>query len=217
MNHYPAVQWPWIGFLILLALLAQELVLKIAPGPNDLSLTAWRIATMTLGVASLGLLIMPRWRLAHLLGALVCAGLIGYALYMQHGLGLEPCPLCILQRVAVIAAGVVFLLAAFHDPGRVGAIVYSCILIVIAVAGAAVAARHVWLQGLPPAEVPACGPGLSYMLETLPFSDVLASVFKGSGDCASVDWRFLGLSIPGWTLVFFLSLIVAAIELMRRD
>jgi protein dithiol:quinone oxidoreductase len=217
MNRYATVQWPWIGLLVLLALLAQELVLKMAPAPTDISLTAWRVATMTLGVASLALLIMPRRRLSYLLGAMVCAGLMGYALFVQYGLKLEPCPLCVFQRVAVIGAGVVFLIAGVHNPGRAGATVYALLILLVAGAGAAVAGRHVWLQGLPPDKVPACGPGLSYMLETLPFSDVLSTVFKGSGECATIDWRFLELSMPGWTLVFFLSMIVAAFALVRRD
>jgi disulfide bond formation protein DsbB len=216
MNRYASVPWPWIGLAVLIALLAQELVQSLAPSPADVAAIAWRIATMTLGVASLALLIMPDWRRSMLLGALVCAALIGYALYAQYVQKLEPCPLCIFQRVAVIACGVVFLLAALHNPGRVGAVVYSLLLVVAAGAGAVVAARQVWLQSLPPDKVPACGPGLSYMLETLPFRDVLATVFTGSGECAKIDWTFLDLSMPGWTLVFFLTMIVAAVVLARR-
>ena len=211
------VPWPWIGVLVLVAVLAHELVLRISAGQNDMLLAGWRILMMTIGVASLGLLIMPDWRRSYLLGALVCAGLMGYALYVQYGIGLEPCPLCVMQRIAVIACGVVFLLGAIHNPGRVGAIVYSLVVILFAGAGAAVAARHVWLQTLPPDQVPACGPGLSYMLDTLPFQEVLATVFKGSGECAKIDWRFLELAMPGWTFVFFVSIIVAAIALTRRS
>jgi disulfide bond formation protein DsbB len=216
MKQYASVQWPWIGLVVLLAVLAQELIGKLA-GTKDLEWVGWRIAIVTLGVASIVLLIMPRWRLAHLLGALACAGLMGYALYAQYVLGLDPCPLCVLQRVAVIGAGVVFLLAALHNPGRVGSIVYSVLIVAIAGSGAAVAGRHVWLQSLPPDQVPACGASLEYMLETLPFWEVLSTVFKGSGDCAKVDWQMIGLSMPAWTLVAFLTMIVAAIELMRRD
>ncbi len=216
MNRYAAVPWPWIGFVVALALLAQELVLKLAGGPHDLGIVAWRIGAMTVGVASLALLIMPDWRGSFLLGALLCAGLMGYALYAQYGLGLEPCPLCVFQRIAVIACGVTFLLGAIHNPGRVGSAVYALLVVLFAAAGAAVAGRHVWLQSLPPDQVPACGASLSYMLETMPFADVLATVLRGDGNCATIDWRFLELSMPAWTLVFFLTMIAAGFVLTRR-
>lgn len=216
MNRYAAVPWPWIGFFVALALLAQELVFKITSGPNDLALVAWRIATTTLGVTSLALLIMPDWRRSFLLGALVCTGLMSFALYAQYGLQLEPCPLCVLQRVAVIACGVVLLLGAIHNPGRIGAAIYSLLVVLFAAGGAVVAGRHVWLQSLPPDQVPACGAGLYYMLETMPFAEVLATVFRGDGNCAVIEWRFLDLSMPGWTLVFFLTFAVAGAVLTRR-
>lgn len=217
MNRYASVPWPWVGFFVVLALLLQELVFKLAAGPNDLLIAGWRIATMTLGVASFALLILPPWRSAFLLGAVVCAGLMGYALYAQYGLGLEPCPLCVFQRVAVIACGVVFLLGAFHNPGRVGAAVYCLLIVLLAGAGAAVSGRQVWLQSLPPDQVPACGPGIGYMMDTLPFSEVLSTVLKGSGDCAKIDWRFLDLSMGAWTMVFFVAMAVVAAVLMRRE
>src|SRR6185369_16387043 len=113
--------------------------------------------------------------------------------------------------------GIVFLIAAVHNPGRIGAIVYAILTLAIAGFGALTAARHVWIQSLPKGEVPACGMGLNYMLETLPFTDVLNRVFQGSGECAEVAWTFLGLAIPGWTLVFFVALIAAAFALVRRD
>jgi hypothetical protein len=122
------VPWPWVGVLVLAAVLAHELVLHITTGQHAMLLAGWRILMMTIGVASLGLLIMPDWRKSYLLGALVCAGLMGYALYVQYVIGLEPCPLCVMQRIAVIACGVVFLLGAIHNPGRVGAIVYSLVI-----------------------------------------------------------------------------------------
>lgn len=217
MNRYALVQWPWIGFAVVIALLAQELVRKHAPAPDHIVIAGWRIAAMTLGVTCLALLLMPARRIAYLLGALTCAGLMGYALYVQYGLQLEPCPLCVMQRVAVIGAGIVFLLAAAHNPGRAGAVMYAALIVIVAGAGAIVAGRHVWLQSLPPDQVPACGPGLSYMLETLPFADVLATVFKGSGECAKIDWRFLDITMPGWTLVFFVSMIVAGIALASKN
>lgn len=140
-------------------------------------------------------------RRGNFLGATVCAALMAYAFFVQHGLGLVPCPLCIFQRIAIIATGSVFLVAALHNPGNAGARIYSFFLIVVTGLGAAVAGRHVWIQSLPPEEVPACGPGLDYMLEFFPLTDALRMVFEGSGECAKIDWMFLGLSMPAWVFV----------------
>lgn len=140
------------------------------------------------------------------LGFLLCAALIGYALYAQYRLYLEPCPLCIFQRVAIMALGVVFLLGAVHGPSsRGGRGFWGALAFLAAGGGAAIAGRHVWLQSLPAEEVPACGMGLEYMMETLPFWDVFSRVLRGSGECAEIDWTFLGLSMPGWTLVWFVA------------
>lgn len=135
------------------------------------------------------------------LGAAACAAMMAFALYAQHGLELEPCPLCILQRIAVIATGLVFLLAALHDPGRTGARVYGVVIALPAAAGAIVAGRHVWLQHLPPDEVPECGPGLDYVLDVFPLLEAVDMIFKGSGECAEVVWRMLGLTMPTWVLI----------------
>jgi disulfide bond formation protein DsbB len=152
----------------------------------------------------------------YLLGAAVCAMLMGWALWLQCGLGIDPCPLCSLQRIAVIAIGIAFLIAGIHNPGRLGAGIYAGLVVIIGVFGAVTAMRHVWIQSLPKDEVPACGMGLNYMLETLPLTDVLVKVFKGSGECAEAGWYLLGLAIPSWTLVFFIAMMVAAIALIRR-
>jgi disulfide bond formation protein DsbB len=140
-------------------------------------------------------------RTGNALGATICAGMMGFALYAQHVMGLEPCPLCILERVAVIGTGLLFLLAALHDPGRLGARIYGVLIAVAAFIGAAIATRHVWLQHLPPDQVPACGPGLDYMLEVFPPLEALDMIFSGSGECAEVSWRMLGLSMPSWVLI----------------
>ena len=140
-------------------------------------------------------------RSLNLLGAGICAGMMAFALYAQHGLGLEPCPLCVFQRVAVILTGAVFLLAAAHDPDRFGARVYGLMIAIAAGAGAGVAARHVWLQNLPPDQVPECGPGLEYMLDVFPLMEAVDMVFAGSGECAEVSWRLLGLTMPTWVLI----------------
>jgi protein dithiol:quinone oxidoreductase len=217
MKHYPAVSWPWFGLVVALALLAQEALLKMLGDAPSLAQTSYRILVMTIGVTSLALLILPRRRLAYLLGFFVCAALMAWALYMQYGLGLDPCPLCSVQRVAVIAMGVIFLVAAIHDPGRVGAMVYAGLTVVIGGFGMAVAARHVWIQSLPKGSVPSCGMGLDYMLETLPFTDVISKVLAGSGECAEEGWKFMQLAIPSWTFVFFVAMMVASIALIRRD
>ena len=146
----------------------------------------------------------------------MCAALLGVAFYMEHVMGLEPCPLCWLQRFGFMAAGVVSLLAALHGPGGVGTRIYGFLMVVGSGAGLAVAGRQLWLQSLPADQVPACGPSVDYMLEVLPWMDVLTTALRGTGDCAEVTWRFLGLSIPGWTAVFFTLMIVTGLVLMLR-
>lgn len=126
---------------------------------------------------------------------------MAYALYTQHGLGLEPCPLCVFQRVAVIALGIVFLLAFLHGPKPVGLRVYGLLAAVAGLVGVSIAGRHVWLQNLPPDQVPACGPGLDFMLDTFGLGEVVGMVLSGSGECANVDWSFLGLTMPAWVLI----------------
>jgi disulfide bond formation protein DsbB len=107
--------------------------------------------------------------------------------------------------------GAVSLVAAIHNPGTVGRWIYGLLLAAGAVAGIGIAGRHIWLQHLPPGQVPDCGMGLNYMLETLPFHQVLSEVFYGSGECAEVDWMFLGLSMPGWTLLWYTGFAVVTI------
>lgn len=150
---------------------------------------------------------LPSRRLGYLLGFLVCAGLMAYALYLQFVLDIEPCPLCMFQRVTVITMGAVFLIAALHGPARTGAWMYAVLQLVLGGAGIGLALRHLWIQSLPADQVPACGMGIGYMLETLPFFDVIERTLKGSGECARVD-LVLGLSIPAWTLALFVALIV---------
>ncbi len=149
-------------------------------------------------------------RLVNLAGFLFCAGLMAYALYAQYVLQLDPCPLCIFQRVAVIILGCVFLLAAVHNPGRSGRLSYA-VLLLAGGAGIFVAGRHVWLQNLPPDKVPACGPGLDFMLESFPALEVLEMVLTGSGECATVDWSLLGMSMPAWVLIAVTAATVAGV------
>jgi disulfide bond formation protein DsbB len=142
-------------------------------------------------------------RLLNVMGVLICVGGLGFAYYAQFYLGMEPCPLCIFQRLALLAVGLVFLLAAFHNPHGWGAKVYGVLVGVTASVGASIAARQVWLQRLPPDEVPRCGPGLDYMLQNFPLTEAIREVLTGSGECAKVD-LVLGLSVPIWTLLLFI-------------
>lgn len=144
---------------------------------------------------------VPGRRALNFAGFAACAGLMAYALYAEHGLMLEPCPLCIFQRIAVIVLGAVLLLAALHHPSGRGATAYAALTGIVAAGGAAIAGRHVWLQHLPPEQVPACGPGLGYILDSFPLADAMRMVFTGSGECAVSDWSFLGLSMPAWVLI----------------
>lgn len=150
-------------------------------------------------------------RILNLAGFLACVGLLAYAYYAQFHLGLEPCPLCIFQRVGVIAVGIFFLLAAIHGPAKTGRRIYGALIALAALAGGAVAAWHVYLQQLPPDQVPACGPGLDYMMDVFSFGETLRMVFAGSGECALSDWSFLGLSMPAWVLIAFVMLGVSGI------
>jgi disulfide bond formation protein DsbB len=145
-------------------------------------------------------------RLLNSLGLLVCLGLLGYAYYAQMQLHLEPCPLCIFQRIGVAALAVVFLLAAVHNPIGWGARVYGTLILLAAVLTLAVAARHVWIQHLPADQVPTCGASLNYMIEIFPLSQVIRTVLTGSGECAQVSWRFLTLSMPTWVAIAMLGL-----------
>lgn len=146
------------------------------------------------------------FRSQFLSGFVVCAGLLAYAFYVQLQDGLEPCPLCIFQRVAFAALGVVFLVGGLHAPMGKARGVYGVLALLAAGAGIAIAGRHVWLQHLPPDQVPTCGPGLDYMLDAMPISGVIRKVLTGSGECANVDWTFLGLSMPAWSLACFVVL-----------
>jgi disulfide bond formation protein DsbB len=145
-----------------------------------------------------------RW--LNLAGVAVVAALMGYALYAEHVLGLEPCPLCIFQRVALVAVGGVLALAALHAPVGALARFYAVLGVVVAGLGAAIAGRHVYVQNLPPDRVPECTPGLDYLVEVFPWTEVVSKVLTGSGECAEINWSFVGLSMPAWVLIWFVLL-----------
>lgn len=215
--RYPGVPWPWVGLLLALVLLLYGVAVNAIGVPSPMLASFYRVGIMTVLASCVALILLPPRRIAYIGGFLVCAGLIGYALYLQYVLYQDPCPLCILQRICVIAIGIVFLIAAIHRPGVTGAGVYAFLVALIGISGASLAARQVWLQALPKDQVPACGMGLSYMLDTMPYAQVLKRVLEGSGECAEKGWELLHLAIPGWTFVFFIAMVVAAIALLRRD
>ena len=158
-------------------------------------------------------------RLVNGVGLLVAvAALLIAVLYFERTLYLEPCPLCIIDRLFVAGIGVVFLLALLHNPGRTGQRFYAFVNLLLVAGGTGVAVRHVWLQHLPPDQVPECGASLSYMLDTLPLNETLQRVLRGSGECAEIQWTLLGLSIPEQTLILFAGLMVLVlIQLLRRS
>lgn len=159
--------------------------------------------------------ISNRW--LYLAGALFAGGLMGFGLYLQYVEHQEPCPLCMVQRVIFIAMLAVFALAALHNPARIGVKIYGALLGLLALGGVAVASRHIWIQHLPKDEVPACGPGLNYMLENFPLSEVWQELLHGSGECAAKGWTFLALGIPEWSLVWYVLLgIWAALIAYRK-
>jgi protein dithiol:quinone oxidoreductase len=139
--------------------------------------------------------------------ALGCLGLIVTGLYMQYVMQLIPCALCITQRVFIIGVGLTALIAGLHAPHSWGQKIYAGIGALLAVGGGSVSARHVHLENLPPDQVPACGPDILYMFENFPLKEALELLFRGDGNCSEVAWRFLGLSIPSWTLVAFAGLL----------
>ena len=152
--------------------------------------------------------IKPRYVFAAIFAA--CAALLGFAIFLQQSEGLEPCPMCILQRYAYIVAGVVALVAAIHAPRGAGLKAYGILTALFALAGAGVAIRHSYLQHFPPA-TESCGTDLEFLLDTFPLTQALPKIFAGTGSCSKVDWRFLGLSIPEWNIVCYTGIALLAL------
>jgi protein dithiol:quinone oxidoreductase len=149
----------------------------------------------------------PEARTVNFLGAAACAAMLLYAIfYVQRHLGLEPCPLCIFQRVTIAFLGVFFLIAALHGARNPSRYIYAFLIGLASSATVAVASRHVYIQAQPPGSVPACGAPLAAMIQFMPFTDVLKKVLKGGGECAKIDWTFLGLAMPWWVMFCALAL-----------
>lgn len=153
--------------------------------------------------------ISRRW--LYLAGAAVVGGIFCSALFMQYVLREDPCPLCMVQRVIFIVIGVWFFIAALHNAKQIGSRVYSVLIALTALIGVGVSSRHIWIQHLPKDQVPACGPGLDFMLQNFPMSEVLQELMHGSGECAAKGWTFLTLGLPEWALVWYVLLGVFAV------
>lgn len=157
-------------------------------------------------------MIIPRSaRSLNFLLCLGCIAMLGAAYVMEYGFNMAPCKLCMFQRVVFMAIVIVSMLTALINPRKIGRIFWGLLLIILTSIGIALSLRHLYLQSLPPELVPDCGPPLDYMMDILPLSEVIVSVLNGSGDCAEVSWVFLGLTIPGWTLVAFIGILLFTI------
>ena len=153
-------------------------------------------------------------RTPFLLGFVACATAIGTALaYFQHYLGLEPCPLCIFQRISVMVIGALFLIALVHNPSGIGRKVYGALLTLASLAGIGIAGRHLWLQYGAHEEL-SCGGTLDFMLENDPLMKGIQDVFRGTGDCGEILWTLFGISIPGWTLLFLLGMLAISLGVL---
>ncbi len=134
--------------------------------------------------------------------------------YFQLHKGLAPCPLCMFQRACLVGVAFSCLLGLLISPRKIGARLISFFCVLFSFAGLVIAGRQVWLQYLPADQVPECGPGLDFMLETFPMMELLESVFKGSGECAEVQWVFLGLSMPEWMIGVFLVMTLISLRML---
>lgn len=147
----------------------------------------------------------------------ICASLLGFGLYLEHVVGLEPCPLCVFQRIAYIVVALFALIAAIHNPQKLFEKIYTGLMFVASLCGAGIAGRQVWLQHLPEDKIPECGPGLEYMLDVFPLADALKMILSGSGECAEVQWTFLSFSIAEWSILCFVGLTVVSLIMFFRQ
>jgi protein dithiol:quinone oxidoreductase len=160
---------------------------------------------------------MSRRRVLNLAGGFICLAMLGYALYAQYVLGLEPCPLCIFQRVSIFMLAVIFLVAALQQPRGGGRFIYAGLVGLAALATAALASRHLYIQSQPPGSMPSCGAPLDVMLRFSPLTEVVRKVLTGGGECSQVNWSFAGLAMPAWVLVAALVLGVAGVFANLRE
>ncbi|RJS95293.1 disulfide bond formation protein B [Salinisphaera sp. Q1T1-3] len=151
------------------------------------------------------------------IGTLVPVAALVFAYLLQYVGGLDPCPLCIFQRIAMAGVALCCLMGWIHGGGAIASRIYAALATLCALTGAAIAARHVWLMHLPPDQVPACGPGLDYLVQIMPLSDVVATVLRGDASCATVKGSFAGLTLPAWTLICFVGLTLGGLWGVSRS
>lgn len=159
---------------------------------------------------------LPSTRLLFALAFLGSAALIAIALYLEHVTGLEPCPLCHVQRFAVALFGLLCLLAALHNPKQLGQRVYAGFAAVAALLGIATAGRQIWLQGLPEDQLPSCLPPLEFMLEAFPLQDIISKVLHGTADCAEVTWSLFGFNLAELSLLGFIMMLIFSLLILLR-
>lgn len=162
---------------------------------------------------------LPPYRFLNAAGVFGCLASLAFAyFYLQKHLGLEACPLCLIDRGIVLAIGTAFLLALIHNPKKLGRRIYAATALLFSSLGIAVCWRHLWLQSLPEDQVPECSPGLEYMLETFPIGETIRTIFNSAGECAEIQWSFMGLSIPAQTLLVFIGFaVLSLIQMLRKN
>lgn len=154
---------------------------------------------------------LPSTKQLFLITFLACAGLLLAAYYFEYVMFLDPCPLCIMQRIAVLMIGLIALSGYFFVTTELQQRIHAGGLFIVSWFGIGVAGRHVWIQSLPADQVPTCGPSLEYMVETLPWADVISIMLRGNGNCAEALWSFMGISMPQWVLIWFVGFLASSI------
>ena len=156
-------------------------------------------------------------RQIHLIVFLLVGSLLGYAAYSMKVLGLEACTLCITQQFFYCLIGLTSFIAFLNNPQPFYSRIYSVFISLSALAGLWISGRQLWLQGLPEDEVPLCGPPLEYIIDVFPFADVINALFMGDGNCAEISWQFLGLSMAGWSFIWFGVIIILSILAIKKS
>lgn len=156
-------------------------------------------------------------RTGYLLAAFACAGLLAAAYYFEYVLFLDPCPLCMVQRLATLLTGLGFFMAFLVQPKGTRWLTFALLFtLAAALFGWWAAAHHIGIQNLPASDIPACGPSFEYLMQTLPLSELLRIMLAGDGNCAEISWQFMGLSMPEWVQLWFIAFSVFIIAALVR-